>query len=1158
MALVAIPAIIAVALVLVPLLVKIFDRNAGWPLAVTFLGTAAYVIRHAGPVLKGEDATWSVVWVKGLLPAGTGDGTGSTGGTGDVSLALRMDGLGLFFTLLALLIGAVVFIYSTRYLHHGRNIMSFYVLMTSFMLAVLLLFLADDVALLFISWELVSLASFFLIARSGSAGEAGSSRTLMLTFAGGLLLLSALGIMVAVTGTTRLSEILVSEYWSQHPSVVAVVAVLVALAAFSKSAQIPFHFWLPEAMAADTPVSAFLHAAAVVKAGIYLLLRFSGMFQGTATWHLLLIIVGMTTAVMASVYAMQKTDLKKLTAYSTVSQLGWIVTTIGVGTPFAIGAAVIHTAAHALFKSSLFMLVGVIDHQAGSRDIRRLGSLWRKLPFTFGSACIAAASMAAVPPTFGFVSKEGMLAAFEEAPLPEYGVFILLVTAGLGALATFMYSARYVTGAFIDGDTDESRTKEAEVGLWLPAALPGVLSLPIVAVMSLANHPLDEIIAATGVGHAHTHLALWHGVSVPFFISLAVLTVGVIGIIFRKPFFRWITIQRLGAISGPELINKSVKISTRFGTYAGRAANSMTPNRHVLWILVLLLTLGGFSVLGPGRLAGLADLAPRVEGIDRASDLIGLVIVALTVVSLVSTRSRLASVILLSTAGVGVSWIMLTLGAPDVALTQLLVEFCVVVLMMMVFRHQPRLYLREGENRTKFATMVATLVGLMTFAGVWLLIGRHDRPQLAMWYLDHAGDVSGAKNLVAVILVEFRAFDTLGELMVLGMAGVVIATVIRSIPKSPMPGYGPGSTAELFRVDGTSRFPDVHKVPELAPFYSKYLRSSHLNSILPRMAMYPLIPVAIIVSAVTFWRGHQEPGGGFLAALVAACALLSWYLAQARAPKIGKDDNLGYRFIGAGVLLAFVTGLIGYVKGSFLEPIHGEVAGIHLTTSLVFDAGVYLAVLGLIVVAINLMGGRDRPGAEKQERGFRASHRRQGRRFSTEEPRKERGTAKPAEKSEKATVGAGADHAYEKGGAEILGLKPGESRPPAHTDRLGRDEQRGVPTQRTQTHEHRKAAINAGDETIELDPGHINDAAKRAAEMHRAEREAAKRPWGVSQPEGGFTESPNASEPSEDADQKSASREYGWSVDPSDADWNTTNGEGDMPEDNSGEKGDQS
>lgn len=1038
MSLIIVPAAVAVALILVPLLVKLFDRNAGWPLAASFIAVAAYVISHADPILDGKTQQWSVTWIEGLFS-----------GAGGVTLALRMDSLSLFFTLLALLIGAVVFAYSARYLHKGRKILSFYLLMTAFMLAIVLLVLADDVALLFVGWELVSLASFFLIARSGSSGEAGSVRTLLLTFAGGLLLLAGLALAVSVTGTMRISEIIASDAWSGNEVALTATAVLIALAGFSKAAQIPFHFWLPEAMAADTPVSAFLHAAAVVKAGVYLLMRFSGLFQGVLVWNYLLIIVGMTTAIMAAVFAMQKTDLKKLTAYSTVSQLGWIVATIGVGTPYAMAAALVHTAAHALFKSSLFMIAGVVDHQAGSRDIRRLGPLWRRMPFTFTAAVISAASMAAIPPTFGFVSKEGMLDAFLEAPFHSAGIAVLMTAAGLGALATMVYSARYVFGAFIDGPRDTSEVKEAGPLLWISAALPGVLSLPVILVMAKADGPIDSVVAATGVGETHTHLALWHGINTPLLISVSVIAVGAVIIAFRKRLITPLEGRRLGLITGVEIINRTARAAVRAGRLASRPANSTSPSRHVFWILSLLILLGAFSVLGPGRLTGIVDLPPRVTGIDRPQDLIALLVIAPAVLGIISTRSRLASLILLGIVGVGISWMMLMLGAPDVALTNLLVEFCVVVVMMLVIRHQPRLYLREGENRARFSTVLATVVGIGTFFAVYILTGRHDKPELAQWYLENTYDISGGKNVVAVILVEFRAFDTLGELCVLGMAGVVIAAIIKSVPRSPVPGYGPGSTSELFRAEGSTQFPDVHKVPELAPFYSKYLRSTHLNSILTRSTLPIVLPILAVLSLWTFWRGHQSPGGGFLAALVMACGLLYVYVARSRAEPVGGPET-GYRLIGVGFVVALGTGVLGFTQGSFLAPLHFYIGSVHISTSLIFDVGVYLAVLGLIVVVINQMGGRERPGAD------------------------------PASFTE----------AFHKAGSDIAMSR----NRPSYRGKLGVKEPAAVESDIRPEDKLPSVAVTVGGSSIALNPTEVSAAQREAARRHREEREAARRP----------------------------------------------------------------
>ena len=465
-----------------------------------------------------EPITISYPWVPGALA--------------DIGFSVRLDGLSAIFALLALVVGAVVFLYSAAYLPaRGAGATNFYTLMTAFMASVLLLVLADDVFLLFIAWELVSLASFMLIARSGGrGGEAGSQRTLILTFIGGLTLLVAMSIAATQAGTTSIHGILRSSFWVDKPGLTAALAVLVAVSAFTKAAQFPFHFWLPEAMAAITPVSAFLHAAAVVKAGIYVLLRFSTVFHDVAVWNYLLITIGMLTAVMASLFAIGQTDLKRLTAYSTVSHLGWIVATIGVGTPFALAAALVHTIAHGLFKSSLFMLVGVVDHQTGTRDIERLGSSWRQLPFTFTSTVIACAAMAAVPPTFGFISKESMLTAFEQAPLDNVGVVVLLGAATVGALLTFTYSARIVADGFIDGDRDMSGVREAPFLLWFPAALPGLVTVPLAVLASVVEGPIDAAVITMTNTDPRAHVALWHGVNTPFVLSLVVLVLGVVGV----------------------------------------------------------------------------------------------------------------------------------------------------------------------------------------------------------------------------------------------------------------------------------------------------------------------------------------------------------------------------------------------------------------------------------------------------------------------------------------------------------------------------------------------------------------------------------------------------------------------------------------------------
>ena len=915
-------ALVAATVILSPILVRAMDRKAGYPIALILAAAAVVLGREFPGVADGQPLEWEVTWARDIL------GEGSA-----VSFALRADGLSIFFALLALVIGTVVMAYSAAYLPKRDGNTSFYTIMTAFTLSVLLLVLANDTVVLFIGWELVSIASFLLIARSGSGGEAGSYRTLMLTFFGGLTLLAALAVASISTGTTRLTEVLASDVWRENPGLTTTVAILVAVSGFTKAAQFPFHFWLPEAMAAATPVSAFLHAAAVVKAGIYLLLRFSTIFSDVAAWNWLLLVVGLGTAIMSALFAITKTDLKHLTAYSTVSHLGWIVAAIGVGTPIALAAALTHTLAHALFKSSLFMLIGVVDHEAGSRDMRRLGRLWDKMPFTFASTVIAAASMAAIPPLFGFISKESILAAFEDT---EYGMALLLI-AGFAALLTFIYSAKIVFGAFFDGPKDMSGVHEAPVSLWLPAALPGAMSLVVPFLLGWVDGPLDAAVhTITGNTEYHSYLALWHGVNAPFIVSIAVLFIGVALVAFaRRSMFASVENKQLLPTSGNDLLAATVSGLGTVGRGLGQMANGFNPSRHLLPILILVVLLGLTTLLGTDGVDGM-PLAPRAEGIDVWWDLIPFSIIALSVVGMVLTRSRLASAILLGTAGVGMSLQMLMLGAPDVALTQFLVESLTVIVIMVVLRYQPRMFPQTNNRRKLFAAIFAVIAGVVAFFGVYGLLGRHDRSDLALWYLTEGGEATGADNIVAVIIVEFRGFDTLGELSVLGMAAVVIAAVTQSMPR------------HMFEAGTRPR-----------PF-----GQSQFNSLPVRKGAALVVPILVVLSVLIFFRGHTAPGGGFVAALVLATAFGLNYLSRGADTEVVKPFT-PIALTGWGIIIAISSGFLGFLEGGFMYAIHGEIAGEHMTTSLIFDFGIYLAVLGMVTQAINALGGYLRPGTER-------------------------------------------------------------------------------------------------------------------------------------------------------------------------------------------------
>ena len=919
-------ALVSATVVLSPLLVRVIDRRAGWPLGLVLIGAAGLLGREYPDVAHGEYLAWKVPWTRDLMGTGT-----------EVDFALRADGLSIFFAMLALAIGGVVLIYSAAYLQKGKGNTSFYTIMTAFTLSVLLLVLADDVVLLFIGWELVSLASFMLIARSGSSGEDGSYRTLVLTFFGGLTLLAALGLAADAAGTTNLTRILASDAFAARPGLTTTIALLVAVSAFTKAAQFPFHFWLPEAMAAATPVSAFLHAAAVVKAGIYLMLRFSTLFHDVAVWSTLLLVVGLFTAIMSALFAITKTDLKHLTAYSTVSHLGWIDAAIGVGSEVALAAALLHTLAHALFKSSLFRLLGVVDHEAGSRDVRRLGKLYTIMPFTFVSTVVAAASMAAVPPLFGFVSKESILTAFEEAPAGA----LLLVVAGFAAFLTFVYSAQIVFGAFVDGPEDMSEVHEAPVALWLPAALPGLMSAVLPFALVLTDDPVSAgVRAVTGNTGFTTHTALWHGVTAPLVVSLVVLVAGVAFLGVRKRVFAAVANRQLLPFTGNDVLVRLRDALARLGAWLAAPANSMNPSRHLMWLIGSVVVLGVTVLLTPG-IDGVRP-APRTPGTNNWWDLLPFAIIALSVAGMVLTRSRLAAAVLAGTTGVGMSLQMLLLGAPDVALTQVLVESLTVVVIMLVLRYQPRAFPRTPARRQWAAGVLALVAGVVAFAGVYGLTGRRERSDLALWYLTEGGSKTGADNIVAIIIVEFRGVDTLGELSVLGMAAVVILAVTQSMPR------------HMFEAGTRPR-----------PF-----GQSQLNSMPLRKGSALVVPVLVVLSVLIFFRGHTAPGGGFVAALVMATAFALNYLSRGADAYVVKLLTPS-RLAGWGIIIAISSGFLGFIEGGFMYAIHGEIAGEHMTTSLIFDFGIYLAVLGMITQAINQLGGYLRPGTEVENLSYR-------------------------------------------------------------------------------------------------------------------------------------------------------------------------------------------
>ncbi|RMX23031.1 DUF4040 family protein [Auritidibacter ignavus] len=893
-------------------------RNAGWVLCLPLLAAAvllmsAYIISPGGEVIEYYP------WIPGLL---------------EIGFHLRLNGLSLLFSLLVLLIGAGVLFYSPRYLG-STKLVSFYLTMSAFALAMLVLVLSNDLLVFYIAWEGTTFCSFFLIARSGPHAHQPAIRTLLVTVAGGLCLLAAVCVMTVAAGTTVITEVLASEIWTR-PGITTSVVVLLAMAALTKSAQFPFQAWLPDSMVAISPVSAYLHAAAMVKAGVYLLLLFSPALAGHGLWTLLLVLLGTITCLFGAFGALRRYDLKELLAYSTMSQLGYLVMLIGVGTPLAITAAVLHTMAHALFKSALFLSVGIIDHQAGTRDMRMLASRDVNMPATLTVLTVAAASMAGLPPLFGFVSKETLFDALIETNLPGELHVALTVAIVVAAICTFAYSGRLVWGAFGNyrsprgwlntprGSSADIRTvKDGKITFWI---FPMIVSLAGV-VLGLAPGLTDQLATAAvseAVGsYTEVHSALWHGFTPALGLSVLVIIGGVIAV-WKMPEIEAFLVPRGIPVSGLGVVEALREGLIDFGARVGAWTSGQNPGRHLIVPAVAVIAL---AVIGLFTLPG--HLPDQVDGLDLPLDWALVLLTGVGVFATIRTQTRISALVVVGVVGFTTTLWFFNLGSVDVALTQLLIEILTVVVMVLLLKRLPQRFSTTSLRQALPAAIAALGAGGAAFLGVFALTGRRELSDVGSYYATEATEITGGDNIVNTILVEFRALDTLGELTVLGVAGIGVAALLASRKPDPVLQSAASSTSPL-----------SHPHVNLA-----YLRS------FTKIA----VPVMMVLSLVTLVRGHNEPGGGFIAALLAGAGFSLLYLVASsdqRAPVRWPYITL----IGTGVVVGVLTGIWGMLEGSFLTPLHADVFGLHLNTALIFDLGVYLAVLGLILMAFNLLG----------------------------------------------------------------------------------------------------------------------------------------------------------------------------------------------------------
>ena len=900
-------ALVGLTTFLVPLMVRYLGRYTGYPLAVVFLASAALLLVDAPEVMRGATITQSWQWVAAF----------------DVQFTLRLNGLALLFAMLVLGVGALVLSYAPQYLDPSYEVGRLYTVLTLFAAAMLGIVLSGDLILLLVFWEITTLSSFLLVAGSGTAGAWPATRALVVTGLGGLALFGAVVILAVRTQTTDIATVFALAPERLTTTDFAIVGPLIVLAAFTKSAQLPFHFWLPGAMVAVTPVSAYLHAATLVKAGIFLLLLFSPLFLDMPAWNLTLMSVGLATAVFGAFEALRQRDLKALLAYSTVSQLGTMVALVGVGTSAALAAAALLVAAHALFKATLFMLVGIVDREAGSRDINELSGLWRAMPITAALTGLAAMSMAGLPPLVGFVAKEEAFYSFLDTSQAswtqgqQWTGFVAAGIAVIGAALTFAYSARIFGGVFF-GPLTQKNLYEPSWLFLAPAFVPAVAGLVLGLAPGLLNGIIDRTTVDVGFTTVQSDLSLWHGVSIALGLSATAITLGLI-LHFRR---RWV-IRFLGEEPptpiAPAVFDRIWYATLHFGAKVGRNAHTTSVGVHLVGVAILLVGLTIAAVLLiPGSAAGLGVALP---GAMQPVDIAILVVLLAAVAFLARARSAIAALVLAGFVGLVIAIWLLLLGAPDVALTLLLVEFLTVVVAAPVLARLPK---HRDVGRPTLAAISAIIVGGISGLGVWAFTGRREASELSEYFLTRAEELTGGTNVVNTILVDFRGLDTLGEVVVLFAAalGLLAAAAV-------------GVKA---REDAMSEVLGVGERTVL------------------RVGARIIVPLLFISAVVLFWRGHDEPGGGFIAGLVAGAGVA---VASISGMHLRLPGSIA--LLGSGLLILLLSGLAGPLAGgAILEPVKVTLPLIgSQTSSLIFDLGVALVVVGLVRTALQRLDGLD-------------------------------------------------------------------------------------------------------------------------------------------------------------------------------------------------------
>lgn len=745
-----------------PLIVRVAKDYSGWVLAILPAGLFTYFMMHYGEVGRGEPIRETTVWLSGM----------------DVELAFLLDGLSLTFALLITGIGTLVTIYAGGYMKGHRYLDRFLLILMLFMASMLGVVLSDNLIGLFIFWELTSVTSYLLIGFNNEKEESRSSalQALLITGLGGLALLGGLIVMGLAAGTMNISEILNSgDIIRDHPFYMGIL-ILILMGAFTKSAQFPFHFWLPGAMAAPTPVSAYLHSATMVKAGVYLLARLNPAMGSTDEWFYLVTGFGAVTMLTGAWLALVYTDLKRVLAYSTVMALGTITMLIGIGTEYALKTAAVFIVAHSLYKGALFMVAGSIDHEAGTRDVKLLGGLRKLMPVTAATAAIAALSMGGIPPMLGFIGKE---LVYETALNAGTFSLVLITMAVLANIAVVASSAIVaITPFYGEEKKTPKHAHEAPASMWLGPMILGTMGLLLGVFPSLADRSLfsASTTAISGVETSY-YLSLWHGINLPLILSIITLAAGLTVFKFWNSLRESTVMQGYGVALGdtPKSIYEALLNGTlKFARFQIDVFQSGYLHRYMSTVI-------GVAVFGAAITLFLrADFVwPEYNDTVTFYEVTILVLMVVAAIAAVVSKSALKSITALGLLGFAIALIYIQFSAPDLAITQILVETLTVILAALVLVKLPIPDVVDSMGTKLRDGFIALSGGALVTVLMLIILQGELNLELTEYFGENSYVVAHGKNIVNVILVDFRAIDTLGEIIVLGVAAFGIISLIK-------------------------------------------------------------------------------------------------------------------------------------------------------------------------------------------------------------------------------------------------------------------------------------------------------------------------------------------------------------------------------------------